>query len=315
MDSGVNMLCFSASYAVALGLELFGLWRRPKWRRWATIAAALAGVIAHALYLSQRIAEQPAAPLSSRHDWYLAVSWLLAVIYVTVAVYYPLRSFGLFLLPVMLGLIGASHWAATEPLASSETRRLWGQLHGVLLMLAAVAVLLGFVAGLMYLLQSYRLKHKMPIDSRLRLPSLEWLESMNSKSLGAATLLVALGFFTGVVARVANRGQGVPWDDPVVWSLAAMLIWLSAAELFRVVYPAARRGRKVAYLTLAAFVFLLVTLATFTVDRTFHQGDQTKEPPAASVFSLERSSRPDEWGRRATKSSSCTTGGRLWISG
>ena len=45
------------------------------------------------------------------------------------------------------------------------------------------------------------------------------------------------------------------WTDPVVQSSAAMLLWLVAAEVFRLVYPAARRGRKVAYLTLASFVF------------------------------------------------------------
>jgi hypothetical protein len=42
-----------------------------------------------------------------------------------------------------------------------------------------------------------------------------------------------------------------------------MTLWLVAAEVFRVVYPAARRGRKVAYLTLASFGFLVITLASF----------------------------------------------------
>ena len=27
MDSGINIFCFAASYAVALVLEMFGLWR------------------------------------------------------------------------------------------------------------------------------------------------------------------------------------------------------------------------------------------------------------------------------------------------
>jgi hypothetical protein len=157
----------------------------------------------------------------------------------------------------------------------------------------------------------------MPIDSRLRLPSLEWLEAMNSRSLGAATLLVALGFFTGVVARLANRGSaGVPWNDPVAWSLGAMLLWLSAAELFRVVYPAARRGRKVAYLTLAAFVFLLVTLASFTLDSTFHQGDQFQQtpPPAAlSHFLFDGPAAKRTCGSRY-EPSILARGGRLWTS-
>ena len=46
--------------------------------------------------------------------------------------------------------------------------------------------------------------------------------------------------------------------------------WLVAAEVFRLVYPAARRGRKVAYLTLASFVFLVIALASFTLLDTVH---------------------------------------------
>jgi hypothetical protein len=61
------------------------------------------------------------------------------------------------------------------------------------------------------------------------------------------------------------------WTDPVVLSLAAMLVWLIAAEVFRLVYPAARRGRKVAYLTLASFVFLLIALISFTLLDTVHR--------------------------------------------
>jgi hypothetical protein len=52
-----------------------------------------------------------------------------------------------------------------------------------------------------------------------------------------------------------------------------MLGWLMAAEIFRLVYPAARQGRKVAYLTLAAFIFLLITLASVALlDQAVHPG-------------------------------------------
>jgi ABC-type uncharacterized transport system permease subunit len=265
MDSGVNMMCFTASYAVALALEILGLWTRPRWRRLLVVLAAAAGIVAHTWYLGRRAAQAPWAPLSSPHDWYLAAAWVLAVIYVAVVLYYPRASMGLFLLPVTLGLIAAARWASTEPLASFAAPRFWGRVHAIFLMLGTVAVLLGFVAGLMYLVQSYRLKHKSPAPERFRLPSLEWLERVNSRSLGAAALLVALGFFTGILTRTAQADAGgVPWTDPVVLSLSGMLSWLIAAEAFRLAYPAARRGRKVAYLTLAGFVFLVLTLATFS---------------------------------------------------
>jgi ABC-type transport system involved in cytochrome c biogenesis permease subunit len=186
MNSGVNMMCFTASYAVALALELLGLWTRPRWRRLAVVIAAVAGIVAHTSYLGRSAAQAPWAPLSSPHDWYLAAAWVLAVIYVAMVLYYPRASVGVFLLPIILGLCAAARWAPTEPLASFAAPRFWGRVHGVFLMLGTVAVLLGFVAGLMYLVQSYRLKRKAPTGGPFRLPSLEWLERVNSRSLGAA---------------------------------------------------------------------------------------------------------------------------------
>jgi ABC-type uncharacterized transport system permease subunit len=270
MTDGVNMFCFTASYAVALALEVMALWYRPKWRRLATVAAAVAGMVAHTWYLAQHAANSPWAPLSSQHDWYLAAAWVVALFYVGLVLYQPRAPIGFFLLPITLVLIAASYFASTEPIATFQAPRVWGFLHGLFLMLGTVAVLLGFAAGVMYLVQSYRLKRKLPTGERFRLPSLEWLERMNARSLAAAAALVTLGFVTGVLMRLAQRDGGLPWTDPVVISTSGMLSWLIAAEAFRLAYPAARRGRKVAYLTLAGFVFLVITLTAFLTADSMH---------------------------------------------
>jgi len=125
----------------------------------------------------------------------------------------------------------------------------------------------------MYLAQSYALKHSRSAFNRLRFPSLEWLERINSRTLGISAVLIALGFASGLVMALAkHRGEAsyVLWRNPVVISVAAMLAWLVIAEVFRLVYPAARRGRKVAYLTLASFVFLVIVLASFTLLDSVH---------------------------------------------
>jgi ABC-type uncharacterized transport system permease subunit len=146
-------------------------------------------------------------------------------------------------------------------------------IHGLMLLAGTVTVCIGFLAGLMYLAQSYLLKHARSSANGLRLPSLEWLERVNSRTLALSALLIALGFISGIVMSVAkHRGEATYalWTDPVVLSLAAMMLWLVAAEVFRLVYPAARQGRKVAYLTLASFVFLVIALTSFTLHDTVH---------------------------------------------
>ncbi|TWU29903.1 cytochrome c biogenesis protein CcsA [Bythopirellula polymerisocia] len=272
MDSGINIICFSASYAVALALEIARLWVKIPYSRALEIFSVSAGIVAQTWYLGHRVARQPSAPLSSQQDWFLLAAWVLAVVYLAAKFYYPEKSLGLFQLPGILALIGASVLASTRPLAPEEAPRVWGLAHGVFLLLGTVAVIVGFFAGIMYLLHSHRLKRKLPPTAGFRLPSLEWLERANGRSLGIATLMMCGGLLTGVVARLAQQGstRNFSWSDPVVASLTAMTVWLVACEAFRILYPAARRGRKVAYLTVAAFVFLVFVLAAVVWGDRFH---------------------------------------------
>jgi ABC-type uncharacterized transport system permease subunit len=275
MLSGISIVCFAACYAIALALEVLGLKSRAGWRRAALLGVSAAGVLAHTLYLGYRGAQSSALPASTAAEWLQLAAWVLAVLYLAALFYLPRTPTGLFLLPIILALTIGSHWASTEPLAPERSFYVWGMFHGIVLLLGTVAVCIGFLAGLMYLVQSYALKHVRSSANGLRLPSLEWLESVNSRTLGLSAVLIALGFVSGVAMSVAtHRGQAayVLWTDPVVLSLAAMLLWLIVAEVFRLLYPAARRGRKVAYLTLASFVFLIIALASLMLMDTIHGG-------------------------------------------
>jgi ABC-type uncharacterized transport system permease subunit len=278
MLSSILIIAAAGCYAIAFGLEVVGLKRRPAWFPKPLLVATAIGLLIHALYLLRDTIGTNALPISTS-DWLLWAAWLLAIVYLAALFYLPRSPTGVVILPIVLGLILSSHWASTASLAPERSFRLLGMLHGILLMAGTVAVVIGFLAGLMYLLQSYALKHSRSSINRLRLPSLEWLERVNSRTLGISAVLIALGFASGIVmAFVIHRGDKTyaPWTDPVVISLAAMLVWLVAAEVFRLVYPAARRGRKVAYLTLASFVFLIIALASFALLDNVHGPARTK---------------------------------------
>jgi ABC-type uncharacterized transport system permease subunit len=289
MLSGISIICFAASYAVALVLEAIGLRKRPAWLRLAVIASSAAGLVAHTLYLAYVAADSNAQPMSAV-EWVLMAAWVLAVVYLAALFYLPRTPTGVVLLPIVLALIGGSLFADPEPLATERSSDLWGLFHGVTLLLGTVAVCIGFLAGLMYVAQSYALKHLHSPTNGLRLPSLEWLEHINSRALGLSAVLVALGFVSGLImslARHSGEAAYTLWNDPVVWSLAAMMLWLVAAEVFRLVYPAARRGRKVAYLTLASFGFLVIALAALmlvdTVHGESHRAAVTQNPTSRNL--------------------------------
>jgi ABC-type uncharacterized transport system permease subunit len=272
MPPGTLILCSAAAYAISLAVELLGLKRRFAWHRFTLCAVTMTAVLAHTVHLIKNATNNSALPISTA-DWLLWAAWLIAIVYFAALFYLPRSPTGVVLLPITLGLILSSHWASTEPLASGQSLHIWGMVHGLMLLAGTVTVCIGFLAGLMYLAQSYALKHARSSANGLRLPSLEWLERINSRTLIVSALLIALGFISGVVMSIAkHRGEATYalWTDPVVLSLAAMMLWLVAAEVFRLVYPAARQGRKVAYLTLASFVFLVIALTSFTLLDTVH---------------------------------------------
>ncbi|HEX3726153.1 MAG TPA: hypothetical protein VHV08_07915, partial [Pirellulales bacterium] len=283
--SGISLVCFAASYAVAWLLEAMALVFQMRARPRLALIFVLAGFAAHTLYLGARAVQRSASPLSSNFDWCLVAAWLLLAAYLYLHYFYPKAGLGLYMLPLVLALVGAAALADRTPFAPGPASRVWGVVHGVFLLLGTVAVLVGFVAGLLYLVQANRLKRRLPPMRTLRLPSLEWLEKVNSRVVFLSALMVGIGFFAGVILNVIDRGHTgeVPWSDPVIWSSAAMLAWLVAAALFNACYRPARRGRKVAYLTVASLLFLIVALGSLVWVNTEHGGQKQRASQARAV--------------------------------
>ncbi|MDA1054905.1 MAG: cytochrome c biogenesis protein CcsA [Planctomycetota bacterium] len=288
--SGMTISCFAACYVIALAVEIARLLLR--WRVPAIVPLALAaiGLLAHSLYLigqaQSELAQRATAPLSSWYDFCLLAAWVLAAAYLGLMIRRPDNAIGVFLLPLVLGLIGlAAFFHDAAPFPARTALSVWRLVHGLTLLVGTTAVTLGFATGLMYLLQSYRLKHKLPPPRGFRLPSLEWLQKFNRESLFISTCLLAAGLVSGVALNLISKaGQGtVSWTDPVVLSSGVLFLWLTVVTIFESIYRPAREGNKVAYLTLANFVFL--GLALYFVLFGSHATASVTTPPATRSVS------------------------------
>jgi hypothetical protein len=262
MLSKISLVCFTASYLVALAIEVLKLWFRASWQRPVAAAFGVAGFFAQGVYLYHRMwpAVGEAALVANWYQWCLVAAWGLAAVYLVLKLVRPEMAAGIFVLPLVLALIAiAAIFHSVPPFATDRPQVWFGLFHGLSLLAGTVSVLIGFVAGVMYLIQSYRLRQKLPPLEGLDLPSLEWLQNVSSRSLIASTAFLALGLISGIIMNL-TRDTPLPWTNSVIVSSGVLLVWLAASTAFELLYQPAQQGQKVAYLTLANFLFLCLAL-------------------------------------------------------
>jgi ABC-type transport system involved in cytochrome c biogenesis permease subunit len=256
----VSIFCFTASYAVALALELWHQFRPRPVIRLAALGFGMAGLLAQTLYLAF---QRP--PLVGPFGWMLLLAWILAIFYLSGSVHHRRLAWGVFVLPLILGLVGLAAALGRLPDVPEGSRGegllsfqdAWGPVHALLVFLAAVGVSVAFLASLMYLFQARRLWAKVPPGRGLRLLSLERLEDMNRRAISLAFPLLTAGVLIGLVRL--SQGPLPGWADPRV--LSAGVLWVAFALLVYLRYGLHLRGRRVALLTIMTFALLLFCVA------------------------------------------------------
>jgi ABC-type uncharacterized transport system permease subunit len=259
----ITVFCFAASYGSAFALELFRLLAPRPSLRWAAILFAGAGLIAHSIY----ILVHP-LPLQTSFGSLIFLAWILAVFCVYGTVHHGGLAWSLFVLPVVLALLGLAavfsdgsqpqSWEASWEILSLQGKDFWPIFHGLLMLLAAVGVSVAFVASVMYLVQTYRLKTKHAPGQGLRLWSLERLETMNRRAIYLSFPLLTCGLLVAGVEtlRLPQGAEGLE----NVKVLSTVALWIVFAILLYLRHGTRARGRQLAYWTIAAFSLMLFAL-------------------------------------------------------
>ncbi len=249
---GITQYCFGLSYLTAFGLEMYRAVRPVGWSRLVGIAFAIAGLLAHTIFLAYH-QPTPADPYGSL----LLLAWVFAVFYLYGVLHRDPYPWAAFVLPLVLVLIGLS-FAFTK--GDSERswftgESFWGMFHGVLLLLASVGITVGFLASAMYLVQVWRLKRKLNPIGGVRLLSLERLERMNRRAVNLAFALLTVGLLLGVM-RLPHDNTG--WTALKIASTVGL--WLAGVLLMYLRYGAHLSGRRLAQFTVLTFVVMLIAL-------------------------------------------------------
>ncbi|MDA8563131.1 hypothetical protein N9L06_01635 [Mariniblastus sp.] len=268
----ITVTCFAASYAVALVLELSRVFFQSKFRQPVRLGFMVAGLFAHFVYLViQNRLEFNANGIwmGSWFSWCLAAAWLLAAAYVWISFRQSQSVIGLFLLPLVLLLIFVAYQFDHEGrFTIHHARSVWNMIHGSSLLLGTTVVVLGFVFGVVYLVQARRLKTRSIPSKFFRLPSLEWLQANCERSLVISAMLLGVGLISGIMINLINNPldeNGLPngtiaWSSPVIWSSSILFGWMLVSLIANLFYRPTRQGRKVAYIVVTCALFLTLEL-------------------------------------------------------
>lgn len=262
----ISIICFAASYGIALAAEVLRL-ARPEWKllRWMMLGFTAAGLLAHTLFLAARW-----TPGVGEGRSLLWLAWIIAFLGFYGALHYRHVAWAAFVLPVVLALVALASWLPGShglPVIAGPLDKWLITAHVALIILGGVGVCISFVASVMYLIQSWRLRHKQALGEGLRLLSLERLERMIRHGVAWAFPLWTAGVLMGMVLLLQREHWS--WFDPKV--LSGVFLIAVFVLLLDLRYRQHERGRRFAWGAILAFVLLLVALSIETFAPSWHR--------------------------------------------
>jgi cytochrome c-type biogenesis protein CcsB len=252
--SAIALIFASAALAVAY------IYNPEKYSsRYANTAAAGAFLLLTVFFL-MRGAAIKFLPVTNLFESLAFFVWSVMVIYLVVEYLFKLPSLSSFLLPVISLFAFAAALVARAPNpVDPKLGSAWFYLHVIFAFIGYATFAVAFATSIMYLLQRRQLKLKKSFESVFnRLPSLEILDELNLKLINMGFPLFTISILTGIVWTHRSKLLGPDWpSDPKV--IFTGVTWLLYASLFHIRLLSVIRGKRIAQLTIVAFLFVVIT--------------------------------------------------------
>jgi ABC-type uncharacterized transport system permease subunit len=244
-------------YAVGLLYALVTLTRTSELLSKLALHAAYLGMVFHFVALAEAMRLSGQIALTSVHNSESVLAFLIMVVFMVVYMVYKTTSPGIVVFPLvfLLTLVAA---AGDQPSLQMPVgvRHGWLIAHIALIFTGYAALIVSFVASLLYLIQEHTLKSKKLSGLISRLPALEVIDDIGYRSLLIGFPFMTLGLIAGTVVAQATYGH-IDFLDPKI--LLSILMWAAYLVMVYTRWNAGWRGRRAAYL--AAGVFLAAVIA------------------------------------------------------
>ncbi len=248
--------------------------RGKSWLMKLLVLSTAIGLLTHSLYLLDRIFLAAVTARSSGfalswHDWGIFTAWALAIAYLFLLLRRTESWIGLFVLPLLLGLIGGAIAIPNQPINQASSAVQWRMMHGIAMTIGTMFVALGLAMAIMYLIQEWRIKSKLAFKGLLRLPSLEYLQIFGSYCLLCSAASIGLGVVSGVLMNLVQDGN-VNWSDRGIVFSSGLFLWLVVASAIQWYFAKRGRGNFTAWMNILSFV--IVAFALYLVVSAPHGG-------------------------------------------
>jgi len=224
--------------------------------------AAFLGFGSHFVYFILRWTESGRIPVTNFFEAISALGMGIVLVFLIMELRYRIPALGTFMLPLVLLLmapaaITSRQIGGVNPILKSA----WLGIHTSLALLGDAAFAFAFIVSIMYLIQERQLKHKNLGAIFHRLPPLDVMDTISYKALSIGWPLFTLGMITGSIWAESAWGTYWSWQPKETASLIVWLLYLSLLHLRTIGW----RGRKMAWLSIAGFLFVLISF--FVVSR------------------------------------------------
>src|SRR5229473_2444782 len=257
----VNAVLFDVAltaYILAAVAAIGSLAGRRDQLAWVALLLTQAGFICHTGAVILRGIELRRLPVSTLAEMVSLLIWAVILLDFWVERQRRIRPLSAFVLPVVLALGLGLPTGLRSIVLEPPVRSGWIMVHVALVLVGLAALVLNFGGALMYLLVERQLKAKRVGAVYYRLPPLETLDRLTIATLTVAFPFLTVGLALGALSARGAWGSVVAFDPLALFSLVMWVIY-TATLLGRVLGH--WRGRRAAYLSIAGFCAMLVTLS------------------------------------------------------
>ena len=237
--------------------------RQPSVGRAATTLLLL-GVLAHTFVIGRQTMEVRHVPFSNTSTAVSSFVWMLALSYLYLEVTTDERAMGVFILPIVVGLLTVPVLYPGVDYRDPVLDSAWFWVHVASLLFAYATFALAAMLGLTYVLQFKEIKKKHLGYFYTRLPSLHVLDAMNSRAVVVGWLFLTIGVVVGIVWTAQARAlspensnlQAMSLQDPKIF--IAVLTWAVYSFSMFARKTLGWTGRRAAWLSALGFVIALL---------------------------------------------------------